>query len=131
MPKPPVPESFHDLLESTALAHLATIGPDGRPQVNPVWFIWEAPHILIGVREDTVKYRNLRANPHVALSILDPGNPYRYLELRGTAVDFTLYTTLEFVNRLSQKYEGKNYPADTEGDRRYRITIAIDRWTAH
>jgi PPOX class probable F420-dependent enzyme len=131
MPKSPVPVEFRDLLESTELAHLATVDAHGKPQVNPIWFIWDGTHLLLGVQEATAKYRNLRRNPHLAVSILDPGNPFRYIELRGKVIDFHLYEDLSFVNELSRKYTGKDYPPESMGLRRYRLTVEIDSWTGH
>lgn len=128
MPKLPIPDEFRELLESTSLANLASVDANGRPQVNPVWFIWDGTNILIGVREDTLKYRNLRGNPNLAISILDPADPFRYLELRGSIVEFHHYNDLSFVNQLSQKYTGKDFPPDTLGDSRYRLTMEISSW---
>jgi len=129
MPPLPVREDLLPLLEEGALGHLATISPTGQPQVNPVWFLWENDHLLISVKPETVKYRNLRANPRVAMSILDPADNYRYLEVRGEVVDFTLFTDLTFVNRLARKYTGADFRSGVAGEERYRITIRVDTWT--
>ena len=83
MPKGEVPERYRDILASTALGHLATIGADGRPQVNPVWFLSDGQHVSLSVKPETAKYRNLRANPSVAMSVSDLDRPDRYLEIRG------------------------------------------------
>lgn len=131
MPRSPVPEEFADLLDGKLLAHAATVDAHGAPQVNPVWFLRDGEHILIGVREVTAKYQNLRANPAIAISILDPDNPFRYLELRGTIVEFHFYDDLSFVNRLAQKYTGKDYPPETKGEARYRLTMDVTSWTSH
>ena len=129
MPRPPIPAEYNDLLESTSLANIATVDANGRPQVNPVWFIWDGTNILIGVREATAKYRNLRSNPNLALAILGAANPHRYLELRGTIVKFHHYTDLGFVNQLARKYTGKDFPPDTAGESRYRLTMHVPSWT--
>ena len=128
MPKLPVPAELAYLLEGTAVASLATVDAKGRPQVNPVWFIWDETNILIGVREDTAKYRNLRQNPNLAISILDPNGPFRYLELRGFVIEFHHYVDLSFVNQLSRKYTGKDFPPETMGDSRYRLTMEVSSW---
>jgi len=130
MPKGPVPERLHDLLEGTSLGHLATVDERGRPQVNPVWFLWENDQLLIGVKGDTGKLRNLRRNPWLSLSILDPGNPFRYLELRGEVVAFDEYRDLSFVNRLSRKYRGEDFDPSEHGKECYRLTVRIDSWTS-
>ena len=129
MPRGPVPPPSHDLLATTALGHLATVDPNGRPQVNPVWFIAEPDTLYLGAKAETLKLRNLRANPHLALSISDPDNPGRYLELRGEVVDFELFKTLEWVNQLSRKYTGADFPPATAGEPRYKLTVRIDSWT--
>lgn len=129
MPKPPVPESVHDLLTGRHLGHLATVDASGQPQVNPVWFLWEDGRLLLSVLSDTNKYRNLRGNPNVAMSVLDPANSGRSIELRGHVVDLELYLDLTFVNRLAQKYTGADFSAGKPGQERYKVTIEVDRWT--
>jgi PPOX class probable F420-dependent enzyme len=130
MPRGPIPERLYDLLTGTALGHLATVGDDGHPQVNPVWFIWEDGSLLIGVKGETGKLRNLRRHPWLALSILDPANPFRYLEIRGEVIAFDEYRDLSFVNRLSQKYRGTDYDPAEYGKERYRLTVRVDAWTS-
>jgi PPOX class probable F420-dependent enzyme len=106
MPIGQVPATYEDILRSTTLGHLATIGLDGRPQVNPVWFLWDGERVLLSVKANTVKYGNLRHDPRLAISFADPGNSMRYLEIRGEVIEFRLYRDLTFVNQLSQKYTG-------------------------
>src|SRR5215207_5224553 len=101
MPRGEVPEQYRDILASTALGHLATIGPDGRPQVNPVWFLSDGQSVFLSMTPETAKYRNLRANPAVAMSVEDPDRPDRYVEIRGEVVTFELYETLAWVNQLA------------------------------
>jgi PPOX class probable F420-dependent enzyme len=129
MPKGTPPDRYRDILASTALGHLATIGPDGRPQVNPVWFIADDAHVYLSVKAETVKYRNLTANPHVAISIADSTNPERYVELRGEAIAFELFDTLDWVNQLSRKYTGADFAGGVAGEHRYKVTIRVDGWT--
>ena len=129
MPKGSVPERFHDLLASTALGFLATIGSDGKPQVNPVWFIADAEHVYLIIRPKTAKYRNLRANPAVAMAISDPVDPDRYVEVRGEVVAFELYETLAWVNVFAHKYTGKDFTGGGDGEPRYKAAIRIDSWT--
>jgi PPOX class probable F420-dependent enzyme len=129
MPKGQVPAHFHDILDSTTFPHLATVDEQGRPQVNPVWFIWDGEHILLSVRPVTKKYKNLRNNPHLAMSFLDLENPYRYLEIRGEVIAWELYTTAEFVNQLARKYTGADYTRALPGEERYKVTVRVDSWT--
>ena len=130
MPLPPVPDSFRHLLEEPALAMLGTINPGGGVEVNPVWFLWHEGEILLSVKGDTRKYRNMRQNPNMALCIPDPASPWKYLELRGTVIDLKLYTDLSFVNLLARKYTGADFQEEAPaGVERYRVTIRVDRWT--
>ncbi len=101
-----IPADKLDLLASTALASVATIGPNGEPQVNPVWFDWDGSHLRFGVTMQRQKYRNLRKNPRISISIVDPANPYRYLEIRGEVVRFEPDADSTFVNSLAKKYMG-------------------------
>src|SRR3954452_5522481 len=78
-----VPDTHRDLLLRPVIAHLATARPDGSLQSNPVWFEWDGAHIKISQTTARQKMRNMRSDPHVALSITDPDNPYRYVEVRG------------------------------------------------
>lgn len=130
MPAGLPPARYRDLLESTALGHLATIGPGGKPQVNPVWFIWDGERLLLSIKPETAKYRNLRANPAVAMSISDPAHPDRYLELRGEVVSFELFDNLSWVNQLARKYTGADYTRGVDGEHRYKVTVRVDGWTA-
>jgi PPOX class probable F420-dependent enzyme len=129
MPKGAVPERYQDILESKAPGHLATIGPDGRPQVNPVWFLSDGQHVFLSVKPETAKYRNLRVNPAASMSVTDLARPDRYVEIRGEVVAFELYETLAWVNQLARKYTGADFTGGTDGEPRYKVTIRIDAWT--
>jgi PPOX class probable F420-dependent enzyme len=104
-PQPLVPADKFGLLASTALAHVATIGPRGEPQVNPVWFHWDGARIHFAMTRGAQKYRNLRRDSRVALSIVEPANPGRYLEIRGHAT-FASDPDAAFINLLAKKYMG-------------------------
>lgn len=129
MPKGPVPDSYTDLLENTILGHLATIDERGKPNVNPVWFLWDGAHVLLSVKADTRKYRSLRNNSNVAMSFLDPANNGRYLEIRGEVTAFELYEDFGFVNLLARKYTGADFQNGTIGEQRYKLTIQVNSWT--
>lgn len=129
MPATPIPDRFADLLAAPVLGHLATVSRDGAPQVNPVWFIRDGDLLLLSVKEATVKYRNMVANPRIALSVVDPLDSHRYIELRGAVIDLELYLTLEWVDHLARKYTGANFTGGKAGQRRYKVTARIDTWT--
>ena len=78
-----VPAGYHDLLERPLYGHLATTRPDGSVQVSPMWFDWDGELLRFAHTTKRQKYRNVQRNPRVAMSISDPDNPYRYLEVRG------------------------------------------------
>jgi PPOX class probable F420-dependent enzyme len=118
------PETFQDLLneESKAFLYLATLMPDGSPQVTPVWFSTEDEYILINTNEGRVKDKNMKARPKVAMTIQDPNNRYRYLGIRGEVVSFTTEGADEHINTLSLKYD--NEPWKPRKDQR-RIIFRI------
>ena len=119
-----IPASHADLLDSTALAHVATIGPDGTPQNNPVWFGWDGTHLLFSQTTGRQKYRNLKANPAVALSIVDSANPYRYLEVRGTVAEIVDDPGNAFINSMAKKSMGEDvYPWHQPGDHRVVVKV--------
>ena len=103
------PEQFLDLLNdgSKALLYLATIMPDGSPQVTPVWFDIDGEHILINTNEQRVKDKNMRVRPKVAMTIQDPNDFYRYLGVRGEVVSYTTEGADEHINKLSIKYDNE------------------------
>ena len=99
-----IPESHVDLLERPLFGHLATLRPDGRPQVNPMWFVWDGEHLLFTNTTVRQKYKNVTAHPEVAVSINDPDRPYRYLEVRGTVVRIDPDPKGEFFDTLAERY---------------------------
>jgi PPOX class probable F420-dependent enzyme len=118
-----VPQSHVDLLEKPGFAHISTIGPDGEPQVSPVWYDWDGTYVLVSHTKERQKYRNVKRDDRVALSITDPENPYRYLEVRGPAeIEDDPEKTL--IHKLAKKYLDKDqFPYDTEKDNRVIFRI--------
>ena len=113
------PNSHLDLLkdETRAFAYLATIMPDGSPQVTPVWFNVSGDFILVNSARGRLKDRNMRARPQVALAIADPKNPYRYMQIRGKVVEITSEGARAHIDALAYKYQGAakyGGPADQE-----------------
>jgi len=105
------PEKFLDLLkdETKAYLFLATIMPDGSPQVTPIWFNTDGEYILINTNEGRVKDRNMKTRPRVAMVIQDPSTPYRYLQIRGEVVEYVREGADEHINQLSFKYDNKPF----------------------
>ena len=116
-----IPESHLDLIEQP-VATLATVGPDGRPQVSAVWFVHEDGKLRVSLNTARQKTKNLRANPAVTLFLLDPSG-YRYLEVRGDAV-LEPDDGYEFADRVGAKYGGTDLrQMDGPGQTRVRVTI--------
>jgi PPOX class probable F420-dependent enzyme len=107
-----IPAGFHDLLnEKKAIANLATIMPDGSPQVTPVWFDYTNGRIRVNTAKGRVKARNMAEGSRVALAILDPDNAYRYLQVRGKVARVSDAGAKEHIDSLAKKYLGKDeYP---------------------
>lgn len=119
-----VPEKFRDLFSKRAFAHLATLMPDGQPQVSPVWIDFDGRHVVFNTARDRQKDRNLRRDPRVSLSILDPENPYRYLEIRGRVAEVTEEGADAHIDRLAKKYLNLDtYPYRQPGEVRVIFKI--------
>jgi PPOX class probable F420-dependent enzyme len=121
-------DRYRDLLDKKAFAHLATVGTDGTPQVTPVWCDFDGTHVRINTARGRVKDRNLQRNPRVALSILDPDNPYRYVQIRGKVVAMTEQGADAHIDALAKKYLDKDrYPFRQPGEVRVIVKISADR----
>ncbi len=118
-----ITDQNRDLLDKALIAHLATARPDGTLQSNPVWFDWDGARVRISQTTDRQKLHNVEDDPHVALSMTDPDNPYRYLEVRGTVERIEPDRDRSFINELSQRYKGEPYP--DEGPDAERVVVSI------
>ncbi|HYK26607.1 MAG TPA: PPOX class F420-dependent oxidoreductase [Streptosporangiaceae bacterium] len=123
-----VPESHHDLLSST-VATLATIGPDGRPQLSAVWFLHDGDDVVVSLNTSRQKTKNLMRRPQCNLFILDLANPYRYLELRGDA-HVTPDDDYAFADKLGAKYSANVRALDGPGESRVIVRIRPTRVNA-
>ena len=127
-PPATIPTGLIDLLESDALGHLATVRADGTPHVTPLWVDHDGDVVLVDVRLDRVKAANMRARPAVAISIVDPRNPYRYLAITGTVVSWSEDGWQEHMNQLARRYMKLDmYPWFFPGERRAIFRIAPTR----
>ena len=130
MPTNVIPESHRALLDKPVLAHVATIGPKGEPQSNPVWFLWSDDKLWIGIGPNGQKDRNLQRDPRIAVSMADPENPIHYLELRGTVLERRLATSADpTVVAIVRKYTG-NDTYDGMPDEHALLAIEIERTTS-
>ena len=129
-----IPETHLDLLTDgkKAFVYLATLMPDGSPQITPVWFNTDGEYILINTAKGRVKDRNMRLRPRVALCIQDPSNPYRYLQIRGKVIEFTIDGADDHIDALTLKYRGMpKYPSRQPGEQRVKYKIQIEKTDAH
>jgi PPOX class probable F420-dependent enzyme len=128
---PDIPESHQDLLDSQ-VATLATIGPDGRPQLSEVWFLAEDGEVKISLNTTRQKTKNLTRNPAATVFILDLANPYRYLEIRGDA-EVVPDDDYSFAAKVGAKYGEDLRDRDQPGETRAAVTIhptRVNIWPA-
>jgi PPOX class probable F420-dependent enzyme len=120
-----IPAEFRSLLtEKKAFAQVATAGKSG-PQVTPVWIDFDGTHVLVNTARGRAKVRRFEHDPRVAINILDPDNPYRYLEIRGRVVETTEKGAAEHIDKMAKKYLGKDkYPFGQPGEVRVLYKIA-------
>jgi PPOX class probable F420-dependent enzyme len=118
---PEIPASHRDLLDSD-FATLATVGPDGRPQVSEVWFLTEGDQVAISLNSSRQKTKNLQANPAVSLFLLDLAVPFRYLEIRGDAKVIP-DDDHAFADKVDSKYGADPRPHDQPGQTRVKVVI--------
>ncbi|MGV0836802.1 PPOX class F420-dependent oxidoreductase [Mycolicibacterium thermoresistibile] len=100
-----IPEGYESLLERPLYGHLATLRPDGQVQVNPMWFEWDGQRLRFTHTTKRQKYRNISAHPKVAMSVVDPDRPARYLELRGVVEEVVPDPAGQFYLRLADRYD--------------------------
>jgi PPOX class probable F420-dependent enzyme len=123
-----IPEQYKDLLTKKAFAHLATLMKDGSPQVTPVWFDYDGTYVRVNTAKGRWKDKNMRNRPKVALSIPDPDNPYRYMQIRGKVAEVTENGADEHIDSLAKKYLGQDkYPFRQPGEVRVIYKIEVDR----
>jgi PPOX class probable F420-dependent enzyme len=121
----PIPDNYLDLLQQKkAIANLATVMTDGSPQVTPVWFDYADGKIRVNTARGRVKSRTLRPGAPVALAIMDPDNPYRYVQIRGRVARAVEAGADAHINWLAKKYLGKDtYPFRQPGEVRVMYEI--------
>ena len=116
-----VPESHRGILFKLGFAHAATIGPRGEPHSSPVWYEWDGERLLFSHTKSRQKYRNLMRDPRIALSITDPDDPYRCVEIRGTA-KITDDPDGSLIHHLARRYRGsERYRGQLEG----RVVVEV------
>ena len=122
----PLADEIKGLIDRPNFAHLATLLPDGSPQVAPVWVGREGEHILVGTGEGTLKAKNTRRDARVALSIIDFDDPYREAQIRGRVVERRPDGSFAGMDAISRKYTGQPFPwRNPEG--RVILVIEVER----
>src|SRR6476646_7925467 len=123
-----IPDKYRDLFTKRAFASLATLMPDGSPQVTPVWVDLEGDLVLVNTARGRQKDKNMRRDPRVALAIIDPENPYRYLEIRGRVVEITENGADAHIDKMAKKYIGVDkYPYRQANEQRVIYKIQPER----
>lgn len=119
-----IPEKYSDLLEQPVVVSLATLLPDGRPQVTPVWCDVHDGHIRVNTAKGRRKHRDMVERPEATVMALDPENPFRYMEVRGRVVDITEEGAVAHIDLLAKKYLGVDfYPNHTDSETRIICVI--------
>jgi PPOX class probable F420-dependent enzyme len=113
-----IPDKYLDLLQQKkAFANLATLMPDGSPQVTPVWVDYKDGLVRINTAKGRTKTRNMREGSPVALAVMDPDNPYRHIQVRGRVKRITEQGANAHIDALAKKYLGKDkYPFAAPGE---------------
>ena len=116
-----------EFLEKPYVGVVTTLQHDGSPQSTVVWVDVDDAGISINTAYGRVKPRNLARDPRISLIVVDPGDPYRWLKLRGTA-DLVAESADEQIDRLSKKYTGRDvYASRAPGEQRVSVRIKIDK----
>lgn len=125
-----IPQNFRDLFNKRAFAALTTLMPDGSPQTTPVWVDFDGQHVIFNSAKGRQKDRNVRRDPRVALAIVDPENPYRYLEVRGKVAEITEDGAATHIDKMAKKYLGvEKYPYGQPGEIRVLYKIRPEHTT--
>jgi PPOX class probable F420-dependent enzyme len=119
---------FKMLLREAAYCQLATLMPDGSPQVTQVWVDTDGEHILVNTAEGRQKVKNVGRDPRVALNVVDPTNAWRLASVRGRVVDVTTEGADRLIDELAKKYLNEDaYPFRRPGEVRLTMKIAPEK----
>lgn len=124
-----VPAELAPLLESTAVAFVSTLGPNGAPQTTPMWFVFKGGAVRFSLVAGRQKLRNLERDPRVSVVIVDPAEPTRYVELRGR-VELVADAAFALEREVAVKYRGAHIDHEAPGTMRFFATVQVDRVTS-
>jgi PPOX class probable F420-dependent enzyme len=127
----PLPEGLLELLRKPSPCFVATLMPNGSPQLTQTWVSTDGENVVINIVEGHQKARNFIRDPRVAINVVDPDNVFRFYAIRGRVVSMTTTGGLDSINEISQKYLGIPYPNFTgQPETRVIVTIEADAVTA-
>jgi PPOX class probable F420-dependent enzyme len=116
-----------ELISRPVLASLATLNPDGSPQITPLWIDLEGDDVVFNTARGRVKARNLERDHRLAVSVIDPDDQYNVVAFRGTVIDVTTEGADEHIDAMAKKYLGVDtYPRRREGEIRIRVIVRTD-----
>ena len=119
-----IPESYLDLFQKKAFGSFTTLLPDGSPHTTPVWVDFQNGDIWVNSAVGRQKDRDVRRDPRVAIALIDPDNPYRYLGIRGRVHEITEQGATEHIDKMAKKYLGQDkYPYAQPGEKRVLYKI--------
>ena len=122
-----LPANIVDLLRQPSTCYIATLMPDGGPQLTQVWVDTDGEHVIINTVQGFAKLRNIAKDPRVAVAVADPADSRRFVQIRGHVIDTTTEGGAEHIEALSQKYLGQSYPWFGGRDQvRVIVTIEAD-----
>jgi PPOX class probable F420-dependent enzyme len=122
-----IPENLRGLLGRPIVCSLATVMPDGQPQLTPVWFDYDGQHVRINTAKGRQKYRNMTRDARVSILVVDPTDTGHWIEVRGHIVDsIEGQPADDHINALSWRYDGQAF-SKPQGQIRIMYRIAIDR----
>jgi PPOX class probable F420-dependent enzyme len=121
----PLPDDLLELLGRPSPCFVATIMPDGSPQLTQTWVSTDGEHILVNTPDHSQKARNVARDPHVALNVVDPDNTSRYFAVRGRVIETTTEGGAESIDEISRKYLGRPYP-NFGGHPQTRMILTIE-----
>lgn len=123
-----IPEKYLDLLQKKSFASFTTLMPDGSPQTTPVWIDFQNGELWVNSALGRQKDKNVRRDPRVAVTIIDPDNPYRYVEVRGRVKSIAQEGADAHIDAMAKKYMGQDkYPFRQPGEQRVLYKIEIEK----
>ena len=123
-----LPEHVAELIDRNVIVHLATTNPDGSPQASPIWLERDGTLLRFGTAEGRAKVRNLRRDPRLALSLVDPDDPESGVSIRGRAVAIEP-RGWDLIDRLARRYRGSDGFPRVDGMTRLDVDVVVERVT--